>query len=157
MSASMPAHSQSSLGPRRPRENLTPLVATLLQGPLRFGHGLQPKYAVLPVVDIRSLGLLCHAVSHQYRNKAKFTKTARTNLSAQLRRLRSWETLLLNRCLHRCTSLRQPRTRHRRSMPPLLVRRHSTPPRIQTKLSLFRSPGPPTPLRQPRSGSLLWR
>ena len=73
MSASMPAHSQSSLGPRRPRENLTPLVATLLQGPLRFGHGLQPKYAVLPVVDIRSLGLLCHAVSHQYRNKAKFT------------------------------------------------------------------------------------
>eukprot|EP00964_Phaeocystis_antarctica_P094221 scaffold60970_cov75-Phaeocystis_antarctica.AAC.1 len=24
-------------------------------------------YAVLPVVDIRSLGLLCHAVSHQYR------------------------------------------------------------------------------------------
>eukprot|EP00964_Phaeocystis_antarctica_P041300 scaffold23615_cov66-Phaeocystis_antarctica.AAC.5 len=31
-------------------------------------------YAVLPVVDIRSLGLLCHAVSHQYRNKAKFTK-----------------------------------------------------------------------------------
>ena len=24
-------------------------------------------YAVLPAVDIRSLGLLCHAVSHQYR------------------------------------------------------------------------------------------
>ena len=28
---------------------------------------LKNCYAVLPVVDIRSLGLLCHAVSHQYR------------------------------------------------------------------------------------------
>eukprot|EP00964_Phaeocystis_antarctica_P008387 scaffold4523_cov63-Phaeocystis_antarctica.AAC.1 len=39
-------------------------------------------YAVLPVVDIRSLGLLCHAVSHQYKVRFFPPQTTRADRQA---------------------------------------------------------------------------